>query len=288
MPEVVHHVAIKPVLFGSIAARLASVPKVINAIAGLGHVFASSSKLLLQLRLCMRFILASPKSIIIVQNPEDQKELEALTKRPVHLILGAGVNTDEFCSPIESRSRESNQSIVITHASRLLWSKGVGELVEASRILKSKGYNITTQIVGEPDTENPDAISKEILESWHKECVIKWLGYQSDMITIYQQSDIAVLASYYREGIPKTLIEAASTGLPIITTTMPGCKLIVQNGHNGLLIQPRSVDALIEALERLVNNQNLRSEMGHHSRSMVLEKFDAKLIYNQTIRLYQI
>ena len=133
----------------------------------------------------------------------------------------------------------------------MLWSKGVGELVSAARILRAQGHSISVQIVGEPDMQNPDAIPADTLQAWHDEGVINWLGYQSDMASIYQKSHIAVLASYYREGIPKTLIEAASVALPIVTTDMPGCRIIVDYGVNGLLVAPRDVEALTKARQHL-------------------------------------
>jgi glycosyltransferase involved in cell wall biosynthesis len=283
-PDCVHHVAIKPVLFGTIASHLAGVPSIVNAVAGLGYVFAARSWLMLPLRLMMRVLLRSPRVKIIVQNPEDQVELESLAQKPVHLIYGAGVDTDQF-SPAAAVSPE--KPIVITHASRLLWSKGVGELVSATRILRVQGHSISVQIVGEPDIQNPDAIPSQTLQAWHDEGVINWLGYQSDMATIYQKTHIAVLASYYREGIPKTLIEAASVGLPIVTTDMPGCRIIVNDGVNGLLVAPRDIAALTEALAKLINDSLERKTFGEAGRAIVLKQFASTIIYDQTIALYK-
>ncbi len=283
-PDCVHHVAIKPVLFGTIAAHLAGVPSIVNAVAGLGHVFASRSWLMLPLRIMMRVLLRSPRVKIIVQNPEDQAELESLAQKPVHLIYGAGVDTEQF-SP--SAVELPDNPIVITHASRLLWSKGVGELVLAARTLREQGHSISVQIVGEPDMQNPDAIPADTLQAWHDEGVINWLGYQSDMATIYQQSHIAVLASYYREGIPKTLIEAASVGLPLVTTDMPGCRIIVEDNVNGLLVATRDVAALTEALTNLICDPEKRKVYGEAGRARVLKQFAASIIYDQTIALYR-
>jgi glycosyltransferase involved in cell wall biosynthesis len=283
-PDCVHHVAIKPVLFGTIAAHLAGVPNIINAVAGLGHVFASRSWLMLPLRMMMHVLLRSPRVKIIVQNPEDQAELESLAQKPVYLIYGAGVDTDQF-SP--SAVVLSDNPIIITHASRLLWSKGVGELVSAARVLRKQGHSISVQIVGEPDMQNPDAIPSDTLQAWHDEGVINWLGYQKDMAAIYQKSHIAVLASYYREGIPKTLIEAASVGIPIVTTDMPGCRIIVDHNVNGLLIPTRDADALAEALAKLINDPTKRKNFGEAGRSRVLKQFAAPIIYDQTIGLYK-
>lgn len=283
-PDCVHHVAIKPVLFGTIAARLAGISNIVNAVAGLGHVFASRSWLMFPLRIMMRVLQKSKKVKIIVQNPEDKLELESLVQKPIYLIYGAGVDTEQF-SP--SFVPLPDKPIIITHASRLLWSKGVGELVSAARMLKEQGHVISVQIVGEPDLQNPDAIPEETLRGWHDEGVINWLGYQQDMVDIYQKSHIAVLASYYREGIPKTLIEAASVGLPIVTTDMPGCRIIVEHEVNGFLVVPRDVPSLKEALLKLIQNSEMRKSFGQAGRSRVLNQFDSKLIYEQTIELYR-
>ncbi|MDP5012208.1 MAG: glycosyltransferase family 4 protein [Alphaproteobacteria bacterium] len=283
-PDCVHHVAIKPVLFGTIAARLAGVPKIVNAVAGLGHVFASRSWLIFPLRIMMHGLLRSPHVKIIVQNPEDQIELESLAQKPVRLIYGAGVDTDQFSPPVAVLPEKP---IIITHASRLLWSKGVGELVSAARILREQGHSILVQIVGEPDMQNPDAIPADALQAWHDEGVINWLGYQSDMAAIYHKSHIAVLASYYREGIPKTLIEAASVGIPIVTTDMPGCRIIVEHEVNGLLVAPRDASGLAKALAKLINSPEMRKSFGEAGRAHVLEQFASSIIYEQTIALYK-
>ena len=236
------------------------------------------------LRVMMRLLLRSDRVQIIVQNPEDQAELEALTSKPVHLFLGAGVDTDVF-SPIEKKSVVNE--VIITHASRLLWSKGVGELVAATRILRDRGFAIMVQVVGVPDRQNPDAIPAQTLQDWHDEGIIHWLGYQRDMAAIYQQSDIAVLASYYREGIPKTLIEAASVGLPIVTTDTPGCRIIVAHNENGVLILPRDASALADALAVLIGNADVRHRYGQTGRDRVMKQFAAAIIYQKTIDLYQ-
>ncbi len=285
-PDIVHHVAIKPVLFGTIAAYLSGVSHVINAVAGLGHVFASQSWLLCPLRLMMRLLLRSQRVTIIVQNPEDQTELETLTGKPVHLILGAGVDTALF-TPAAQKTSSEIKEIIITHASRLLWSKGVGELVNATKILRDQRYTIKIQIVGMPDDQNPDTIPAPILQAWHDDGTIVWLGYQRDMASIYQHTDIAVLASYYREGIPKTLIEAASVGLPIVTTDMPGCRIIVNHQENGILIPPRDANALADALRQLIIDNNLRDRYGQKGRDRVVKEFSSAIIYKKTIAVYE-
>ena len=195
--------------------------------------------------------------------------------------MGAGVNTSVFY-PVS----EPVEPIVVVHVSRLLWTKGVGEFVAAARLLRAKGHGLHFRLVGEPDLENADAIPLSVLQAWHKEGIIEWLGYQKDVPKLYQQSHIAVMASYYREGIPKSLIEAASCGKPIITCDMPGCRIIVRNGVNGYLIPPKNAEVLAEKILDLVLNPERRLAFGQASREFVMERFSEDLICRQTLRLY--
>ncbi|MBY0280592.1 MAG: glycosyltransferase family 4 protein [Alphaproteobacteria bacterium] len=282
-PDIVHHVAIKPVLYGTIAAFFSRVPLIINAVAGLGHIFANNSWLKTPLKIAMRSLLSLKNVQIIVQNPEDFEEIKSLTQKDnIHLLLGAGVNLKEFYPIEESKA----PPFKIIHVSRLLWSKGIKELVEAGKILKRQGHNIIIQIVGEPDLENPDAIPAEVLQEWHNNNLIEWLGHRVDIANLYQQAHIACLASYYREGIPKSLIEAAACGKSIITCDMPGCRIIVEHNKNGYLISPRDSEALANAILNLISDDKLRQQMGHQSRAHAESAFGEEKIHKETIKLY--
>jgi len=282
-PDIVHHVAIKPVLYGTIAAYFARVPRVINAVSGLGHIFAADSWLKTPLKIIMRFLLNLKTVRVIVQNPEDFEEIKALTQKDnIHLILGAGVNLKEFAP----REEQPAPPFKIIHVSRLLWTKGIKELVQAGQILKGQGQNVCIQIVGEPDLENPAAIPVQVLQKWQKEGAIEWLGHRTDIANLYRQSHIAVLASYYREGIPKSLLEAASCGKPIITCDMPGCRIIVRDGENGYLVPPQDSEALAKAILRLIQNPELRTKMAHASRHHAESQFGEDKIHQETIELY--
>lgn len=282
-PDIVHHVAIKPVLYGTIAAFFARVPLIINAVSGLGHIFANNSWLKAPLKIAMRFLLSLKNVQVIVQNPEDFEEIRSLTQKDnIHLLLGAGVNLDEF----HPKAEPHFPPFKIIHVSRLLWSKGVKELVEAGKILKDKGHDVQIQIVGEPDLENPDAISAEILQKWHQEGHIEWLGHRTDIAYLYQQAHIASLVSYYREGIPKSLLEAAACGKSIITCDMPGCRIIVKHARNGYLIPPRDSEALVNAILMLIKDDKLRRQMGRQSRIHAESMFGEEMIHKETIKLY--
>lgn len=281
-PDIVHLVALKPVLLGTLAGLLMRVPKIVAAIAGLGIVFSQKNWLKKPIQFFLKWLLRWQNVKVIVQNHEDAQAIQSLdAKINVNLILGAGVNPEIFC-PLP----EPPGPIKIIHLSRLLWSKGVGEFVEAARILKKDGYNFQFLLVGEPDTENHNSVPVSTLQAWHDDGIIEWRGFQKDVPNLYQQSHIAVLASYYREGIPKTLLEAASCGKPIITCDMPGCKIIVENDVNGYLIPPRDVKTLAEKILKLALSNEQRQQFGQASRAHVLKNFSENRICQQTLELY--
>lgn len=292
-PDIVHLVALKPVLYGTIIGLVTGVPSIIAAVAGLGAIFsqtgssqASSKAHWLQkpIKFVLRWLLRWSPVQVIVQNPEDAQMIQSLDSRiQVSLILGAGVNTSLF-QPLP----EPPAPLVVVHVSRLLWTKGVGEFVEAARLLKAQGHNFLFRLVGEPDLENPDAVALSVLQAWHKEGIIEWLGYQKDIPKLYQQSHIAVMASYYREGIPKSLLEAASCGKPIITCDMPGCRIIVKEGVNGYVIPPQNAQVLAEKILDLALNPDRRLAFGRASRDLVMQHFNEELICKQTLQIYRL
>lgn len=287
-PDFVHHVALKPVLYGSIAAFLTRVPKVINAIAGLGWIFSSRSYRAYLLRVPLLFLLkrllSRPNTSVIVQNPEDGDLLRRSGIRisAMHLIRGAGVDTDLF-----SPQPKCNSPIVVLLASRMLWSKGVGEFVSAAKILHAEGLKARFIIVGKPDLGNPNSIPLGILQEWGSGGYgVEWMGHQDNMPEIFRIAHIACLPSYYGEGIPKFLLESASCGLPIVTTNMPGCREVVSNGKNGFLVAPMNALELASALRCLILDGELRNLMAHHSRARALTEFSQSLIFPKIIDLY--
>lgn len=281
-PDIVHLVALKPVLYGTLIGLITGIPKIIAAVAGLGAIFSQSHWLQKPVKFVLRWLLRWRRVQVIVQNPEDGQVIQNLDKRiQVHLILGAGVNTYTF-----SPTPEPTGPITVVHVSRLLWTKGVGEFVAAARLLKAQGHSLSFRLAGEPDLENPDAIPLSVLQGWHNEGIVEWLGYQKDVPKLYQQSHMAIMASYYREGIPKSLLEAAACGKPIITCDMPGCRIIVKDGINGYLIPPQNVDILAEKIVELALNPERRKAFGQASREFVMLHFNEELICQQTLGLY--
>ncbi len=287
-PDLVHHVALKPVLYGSIAAKIAGVPHVINALAGLGYVFTSKQLLARLLKLPIKLLIRQScnqdQNRVIVQNPDDAALLSAIgvARKQICLIRGSGVDaTAFFHSPVPSQ-----QLPVLMFVARMLWSKGIGELMQATKQLHAKGLQFCLRLVGSPDPENPDSITEQDLQTWQQYSFVDYLGARDDIAELWQSATIAVLPSY-REGLPKALLEAASCGRPIITTDTPGCREVVTDGDNGLLVPVADIDALSHALERLLLAPELCQQMGNSSRQRVSRYFADEIIIKQTMQLYQ-
>jgi glycosyltransferase involved in cell wall biosynthesis len=287
-PRIVHHVAMKPILYGTIAARLSRVPVVVNAFAGLGYGFSEndegSAALRYALKNLLRLVLSSSGAIALFQNSEDCDALVKLgvvNSRRTRIIRGAGVNVREF-----SYSPEPEGNPVVLLASRMLWTKGAGEFVEAARILKGRGCPARFVLVGEPDADNPGNIPRSQLREWAESGAVEWWGRREDMPQVLAQSSIVVLPTYYREGLPKVLLEAGACGRPAIATNIPGCRDVIRHGTNGLLIPPRSVDGLVEAIQRLLERRQLREELGRNARTVVEQEYSSTRIADQTLELY--
>lgn len=285
-PAVVHHVALKPVLYGSIAARLTGVPKVVNALGGLGWLAVDGTDgppggLRRLVRSGVGSVLKF--GIALVQNPDDARYLLHLgvPEHNIRRIAGAGVDLQTFTATPEPEG----QPMVVLPA-RLLWDKGVGEFVEAARLLHSRGVRATFALAGAPDLANPRSVSVQVLSEWVNEGVILHLGWVENMPEMLSRSHIVCLPSYYGEGIPKSLIESAAAGRPIVTTDMPGCREVVRNGDNGILVPPKDSAALADALQRLVEDADLRRKMGARGRARAEQEFGLEDVINKTLQLY--
>jgi len=288
-PALVHHVALKPVVYGSLAARVADVPGTVNALAGLGFVFSSRRLFARFLRplliLIFRLLLNSQSGRLIVQNRDD---LRVLTEKGVvspayiRLIRGAGVDLDRF----KVKPLGDGKPLVVL-ASRMLWDKGVGEFVGAARRLKGQGMEARFVLVGDTDTENPTAISRQQLAQWQAEGVVEWWGHREDMPEVLSQAQVVCLPSFYGEGIPKVLIEAMACARPIITTDMPGCRELVREGENGYVVPPRDVDALAAALLQLLQDHAVCVRMGMAGRRIAEAEFSVHRIVSETLDVYR-
>ena len=289
-PDLVHQIALKPSLYGSIAGIVTGVSPIVNNLAGLGQAFTSGGVFAALVRSglvnAFRLLFRRAGTCTIVENSDDWRFLVTrvgLDKRTVALIRGIGVDVDLF----QPRPENAQQTPTVTLVSRMLWPKGVGELVEATRILRGRGRQIKVQLVGIPDTSSRVAIQQEQLLKWQSEGIVEWLGYREDVPELWRHSHIAVLPSYYREGIPRSLLEAAASGRAIVTTDMPGCREIVRNGYNGLLVPPRDPVAIADALEQLLDDAELRQRMGRAGRELVENEFAEEHVVAQTLSVYR-
>ncbi len=286
-PDIVHHVAIKPILYGSWAAFFARIPVVVNAIAGLGFVFVSKGKRSALIRDVVKFayrIAFLPKNTLgIFQNPDDVElfiDANILKKSQSVLIRGSGVDIEKF----QFRPETGDVPKVIL-ASRMLWDKGVGEFIQAAKIVKKEYPLCRLILVGDPDPENPMSIPDTVLRNLHQEGIVEWWGQRDDMPEIFGMANIVVLPSY-REGLPKVLLEAASCGRAIVSADVPGCREIVRHKHNGLLVTPYDPKALSEAILILLKDPDLRREMGIRSRQIVENEFSDQFVAEQTMDQY--
>lgn len=287
-PQLVHHIALKPVIYGSLAARIAKVPATVNALAGLGFLFSSASTLARLLRpiikRVLRYMLNNEGTAVILQNPDDLEKLvdgEIVSRDRTRLIMGSGVDTEVYRA-----HDEVDSTPIVLLASRLLWDKGVGEFVEAARELKKKGTDARFVLAGEGDDENPGSISSKQLEEWQQQGDVECWGRRDDMPGVFAQSHIVCLPTAYGEGVPKVLIEAASCGRAIVTTNSPGCREIVEDEVNGILVPVKNVDALAAAIGRLLNSPETRERMGKAGRQMVKDRFSLGRVIDETLAVY--
>lgn len=284
-PDLIYHIAFKPVLYGSMAARKLDIPVQVNAIAGMGQLFLGTSFKIRMIRKLVLFALKrlfrNPRTRLIVQNQRDLDFLQsqlALSEDRLFLIKGVGVNLDDFRAVEKTQPSERP---VITLVARLIKEKGVLELVEAARILRDRNLAFEIRLVGDPDFDSPEQISRQQLEMWQEEGLVTWTGFQADINQVYAESDIAVLPSY-SEGLPKSLLEACACGLPIVTTDTSGCVEVVEEGVNGHVVPIKDPVALAEALESLICSSAKRVEFGDASRNKAELEFELGHILRQT------
>ncbi|HET7594563.1 MAG TPA: glycosyltransferase family 4 protein [Stellaceae bacterium] len=288
-PLLVHHVALKPAVLGSIAALLAGVPAVVNAVTGVGFVASSPSLRARLLRRPMDFALARllerQNSRIVVQNADDRAlllSLRAGADERVVVIRGSGVDTTHFQATPEPPA----PPVTAGYAGRMLADKGVAVLVEAQQSLRRRGSDLRLLLAGAPDPENPSSIDPATLAAWQALPGVTWLGEVDDIRTLWSAAHIAVLASR-REGLPKSLLEAAAMGRPIVATDVPGCREIARDGVNALLVPPDDAAALAAALERLGADAELRRRFGAASRALVESEFAADAVGAATVACYR-
>ncbi len=288
-PDLVHHLSLKPVVFGSIAARLARVPAVVNALTGLGLLYSEASGASRWLRgpvsAALRLISAGRRTWTLVQNADDLATLSAAgigTDERRVLIRGSGVDIRRF-----TPSPEPAGVPVAAMVARLVGLKGVTDLVEAARILKARGTALRIALVGSPDPDNPTAIGRTEIERWVEDGLVEWWGQRSDIPAVWAEAHVAVQPSRGGEGIPKSLLEAGACARPLVTTDVPGCRELVSDGVDGLVVPPRNPDALADALEALATDAALRRRLGRAARAMVESQHADTAVAAATLALYR-
>ena len=285
-PDIVHHFTIKPVLYGSTAAHILRIPGIINSITGLGHLFIDPEPVTRLLRRLASWLyrINLRGTEVIFENPEDRKifiEWGFIKPEQGHLILGTGVELDKFYPTVKQ-----NDPPIVLFSSRILVTKGVLEYVEAIRILKEKGIHARFALAGKADPGNPASIPDEQIEAWKQSSLVEWWGWQDDMPAALARTDIFCLPSY-REGVPNALLEATACGLPIVTTDTPGCRDVVTDGVNGLLVPVKNAQAIADALEILIQDPELRQRMGSAGREIAVNFSNIK-VNRETLAVYNL
>jgi len=282
-PDIVLSYAIKPVIYGSLAASLAGISNIYSMITGLGYVFTGESvkqKILFRLVYPMYKSALSKNRVVFFQNPDDLKlfrDLKLVSSKGQQIIInGSGVDISHF-----AYSPPPVEPISFLLMARLIWDKGIGEYVEAARNLKSRYPEVSFKLLG-PFDINPTAITPADVEKWVEEGIIEYLGEARDVRPYLANSSVYVLPSFYREGTPRSVLEAMSMGRPIVTTDAPGCRETVREGTNGFLVPIKDAEALEKAMEKFILNPEIIVDFGLASRKIAEEKYDVRKV-NRTI-----
>jgi len=287
--DVIHLVTIKPVIYGGIAAKIIGANRVVSAISGLGHAFVAkglkASLVRAVVSLAYKIALSHKDQTIIFQNSTDRDcltRIAGVSAEKTIIVKGSGVDLRLY----EMSDLPGGVPCVVM-ASRLLSDKGVWQYVEAAGILKGRGLRARFCLVGDIDPGNPTSLSSDDLKTIESQEVVELLGHRTDMNKIMKSATIVTLPSFYGEGLPKVLIEAAASGRPIVTTDMPGCRDSVTAGVTGLIIPPRDSIALADALEMLLQNPELCTSMGKSARTKAENEFDINIIVQDHVNIYE-
>jgi len=286
-PNIIHSVAIKPIIISFLFGNIIGYKKYVFALGGLGTLFSEKNKYTILnkiIRTLIKISFSNFRTKIIIQNQHDYNLLlgQNLAKRnQLCLIKSAGVNINKFSY---SKIDHSKKSVLLS--SRLLWTKGVDDFIKMSNIVHNTRKDIKFVLIGNPDEKNPDSVPLSFLKTLQNKKHIEWLGHSDNVAKVIKLNTIVCLPSVYGEGIPKALVEASSCGRPIIAYDVPGCDEIVINGVNGYLIPPKNIDMLAEKLLFLIENESLCENFGLRGRKFVVENFRSELISNQTEKVW--
>ncbi|MBS3798476.1 glycosyltransferase family 4 protein [Pseudoalteromonas sp. BDTF-M6] len=290
-PDIVHAVTIKPVIYCGFSMRaMLKPPYFVAAISGLGYVFSArglKAKLTrFVVSLLYKVALLGKRKVVIFQNLSDQGVLSRIVSLPDNattLIKGSGADLSTY----RYRPEPASGKKVVSMACRLLKEKGVYEFVDAARRVKALLPNIDFWLIGNVDLGNPNSVTQGEIDSWVAEGLIKALGHRDDIPNLFAQSHIVTMPSYYGEGVPKVLIEAAACGRPVVTTYNPGCRDAVIENQTGILVPIRSSKALADAFITLLTNESIRVKMGARARDYAVNEFDVKNVVARHLDIYE-
>jgi glycosyltransferase involved in cell wall biosynthesis len=278
-PDIILHYTIKPNIYGTFAASMLSIPT-INNIAGLGTLFIKQN-FITKIAKWLYKISQKRATKVFFQNNDDFTmftDEKLVEKNKCDILPGSGVDIDKFV-PTEKENDGIFRFLIV---SRMLWAKGIGEYVDAAKIIKEKYKNVEFQLLGHLDVASPTAISKEQMDIWVSDGIVNYLGTSDDVKVEIAKVDCMVLPSYYREGTPRTLLESASMSKPIITTDNVGCRDVVDDGINGYLCEVRNSKDLADKMEMMINlSEDERKIMGQAGREKIVKEFDEKIVINK-------
>lgn len=286
-PDLVHHFTIKPVLYGTTAAQMAGIPRVINSITGLGYVFLGDKPAILITRQLVtwlyRWLFRKQNLHLIFENDDDRNffiRRRLVSEEKCSTVQGVGIDIERFHPTPEPPADPP----LIVFPSRMLLDKGLAVLLEAVKNIRSQ-HAVRVALVGAIDPGNPATVSENEIREWERQGLVEWWGFRHDMEVVFRQCHIVTLPSF-GEGLPTSLIEAAASGRAIVTTDVPGCHDVVTDGVNGVLVPPRDADALAAALVMLIENPELRARMGAAGRKIAEERFSGEKINRQIYSIY--
>lgn len=288
-PTVVHLIYLKTVILGGILARFIRVPAVLGAITGLGSLFVENrfTYKVIQCAIvpCLRFGYRNTNAILAFENRDDRQyfvERGVVPESSAVILPGAGVNPEAY-----QATPPPNGVPVILFVGRMIRNKGVDTLVDACRILRTRGTPFNLWLAGGTDPGNPTTLTESELRRVETDGIGSWLGHRTDVDRLLQQSAIFCLPTHYREGLPRVLIEAGAAGRPAVTADVPGCREIIRNGINGVIVPPKAPQALADALEHLIRNPELRASMGDAAYQIFLQEYTLSSVLEALNRCYR-
>lgn len=298
-PDVVHAFDTKPALIAPFAARAAGIRYVVRTITGMGRLFSSTDATVLPIRLAYivwQCAASKLSNVTVLQNADDQayfKRWRIVSPENAVLVQGSGIDVDKVAAPSTAdpgllglrQSLGVSNALLIIMVARLVRQKGVAEYLQAAAAVKKRVSNVEFLLVGPRTTEGREAIPNDLLLKYQDS--VRYLGPRTDVLDLLRISDIFVLPTYYREGVPRVLLEAGAIGLPLITTDMPGCRDVVKHEWNGLLVPPRNVPELTSALLRLIDNAELRKSLGKRNPRFIAENFDLRIVAERYAQIYR-